>query len=83
MSSLDEEKGGVHPEDGGVGELEHGDQEGGENVLALPDPLHHVMEVSHSKEQGTDYDSPELRVIAWNREVLYTDGSVLGSLVLT
>ena len=34
VSSFDEEERGVHPEDGGVGELEHRHQEGGENILA-------------------------------------------------
>ena len=37
VTRLDEEEGGVHAEDGGVGELEHGHQEGGHDVVPLPD----------------------------------------------
>ena len=31
--------------------LEHGDEEGGEDGLPLPDPLYHVVKVGHTKEQ--------------------------------
>jgi len=63
VTSFDEEEGGVHPKDCGVGELEHGHQEGGENVLTFPDPLDHVMKVSHPKEERANDDGPELRVV--------------------
>ena len=32
-------------------------------VPTFPDSLHHVMEVSHSEEEWTDYDGPELGVV--------------------
>ena len=46
-----------------VSYLKHGDQEGGHDVVPLPDPLDHVMEVRHAEEQGTDDDRPEVRII--------------------
>ena len=37
VTRLDEQEGGVHAEDGGVGELEHGHQEWRHDVVTLPD----------------------------------------------
>ena len=63
VAGLDEEEGRVHAEDGGVGELEHGHEEGGHHVLALPDPLDHVVEMSHPEEQRADDYGPEMRIV--------------------
>ena len=57
MSSLDKEQSRVHAKDSGVGELKDRHQEGGEDVLSLPDPLHHVVEVCNSKEKWAYNDS--------------------------
>ena len=35
-------------------DLEHGDEKRGEDWFSLLDPLHHVMEVGHAKEEGTN-----------------------------
>ena len=31
--------------------------------ITFPDPLHHVMEMSHTKEEWTDDDGPEMRIV--------------------
>ena len=46
--------------------LKHGYKEGGKNVMTLPDSLNHVMKMRHTKEQGTDDDCPEVRIITCN-----------------
>ena len=33
--------------------------------FTFPDPLHHVVEMSDSKEERTDNDGPEVRVVTW------------------
>ena len=35
-------------------DLEHGDEKRGEDRFSLLDPLHHVVEVGHAKEEGTN-----------------------------
>ena len=64
VASLDEQEGRVHAEDSGVGELEHGDEEGGHDVVTLPDPLDHVVEVSHAEEQRANDDCPKLGIVS-------------------
>ena len=35
-------------------DLEHGDEKRGEDRFSLLDPLNHVVEVGHAKEEGTN-----------------------------
>ena len=54
VTGSDKQQGGVHPEDCCVRELEHGDEKRGEDRFSLLDPLNHVVEVGHAKEEGTN-----------------------------
>ena len=69
VTGADKQQGGIHPEDCCVRELklsnkyahiiqnqnlEHGDEKRGEDRFSLLDPLHHVVEVGHAKEEGTN-----------------------------
>jgi len=56
MSSFYKKQSRIHSKDSGVSELKDGHQKGGEDVLALPDALHHVMEMRYPKEKWTDDD---------------------------
>jgi len=56
VPGLYKEESRIHSKDGGVGELKYRHQEGGEDVLTLPDALHHVMEMCYPKEKWTDDD---------------------------
>ena len=38
--------------------------------FTFPDPLYHVVEMSHSKEEWTDDDGPELRVVTCKHIIL-------------
>ena len=34
-------------------------------MTTFSDPLHHVVEMSHSEEERADNDGPKLRVVTW------------------
>ena len=46
--------------------LKHGDEEGVEDGFPFPDPLHHVVKVGHSKEQGANNYCLKSKCSLWN-----------------